>query len=86
MSVLFLGETDMQYLSDIELLGGIFGEWEAKRMYKGSLIPLFLPSSIMGHTHRRLVAAHELVTPDGLRCAVLAAVPGNSARATGRPS
>jgi DNA repair protein RadC len=51
----------MQYLSDFELLGCIIGEWEAKRLYKGSLIPLFFPSSITGSTHRRLVAAHELV-------------------------
>lgn len=56
-------ETDVEYdnLSDIELLAILLGVNEAKRLYKGALLPLFFPPSVSGHSHKKLVAAHALV-------------------------
>jgi DNA repair protein RadC len=57
--------TDMEYeytmLSTIELLEKVVGPRAAKRLYRGSLQPLFEPSKALNRYHLRLAAARELV-------------------------
>ena len=48
-------------LSNIELLEKVVGPRAAKRLYRGSLVPLFQPGEKLSQYHRRLGAARELV-------------------------
>src|SRR5882672_4488549 len=48
-------------LSNVELLEKVVGPRAAKRLYRGSLVPLFQPEQKLSQYHQRLGAARELV-------------------------
>jgi DNA repair protein RadC len=48
-------------LSNVELLEKVIGPRAARRLYRGSLVPLFQPGQKLSQYHRRLGAARELV-------------------------
>ena len=48
-------------LSDLELLGRVIGIHEARRLYAGTLTPLFKAVQEEDEAQRKLAAAHELV-------------------------
>ena len=52
---------DYTQYTNIELLRQLLGNRAARRMYRGSLVPLFTPEGEPGRNHYRLAAARELV-------------------------
>jgi DNA repair protein RadC len=56
-------KSDMDYtqFTNIELLQQLFGSRAARRMYRGSLAPLFAPAGKLGRNQHCLAAARELV-------------------------
>src|SRR6266851_4497168 len=52
---------DYSNLSTLDLVGRFVGVREAKKLYRGSLHPLFVPSSIASPSHEKFAAAKELV-------------------------
>lgn len=69
---------DMQHLSDRELLAELIGRRAAQKLYEGTLAPLFFDDLFTSHSHRKLIAAKEIVMrllKEGIARDVLLASP-----------